>query len=407
MKQPYLSQPWQLSWREFYPLLCLIFLSTAPAILLGEGDRNLGLIVLMLVSPLFMFIYFVRSNVSFESLLLMGFVFSIIFFQLQFNINIRWSTIFYTLMFSMLFICYDRWLSSGYLSIITFSNLIYFLIIAYTAVLLIQQFCVIFGFPIFNLSNYDPNTPWKLNALSPEPSHSARIVGLLMVTYVIVTRLVIKIGKEVRISHHKLALVWCSFFWTMITMVSATSVIMIVLVVLAYAVKVQFRNYLIAIVMLCISLFLMPEILIERSFGILSAISSLDYETVLNSDHSAGVRLAPILILLDKVEIFSFKGLFGHGIDSVSFFMSKYIWGVPKDFSGGGMFSVWYEYGFISFILFILFTLKATDAITSLVNFLVWVIMIFIGGINTQMLWLTVFLLYTLKFYSNSSRFSI
>ena len=80
MKQPYLSQPWQLSWREFYPLLCLIFLSTALAILLGEGDRNLGLIVLMLVSPLFMFIYFVRSNVSFESLLLMGFVFSIIFF---------------------------------------------------------------------------------------------------------------------------------------------------------------------------------------------------------------------------------------------------------------------------------------------------------------------------------------
>jgi len=138
MKQPYLSQPWQLSWREFYPLLCLIFLSTAPAILLGEGDRNLGLIVLMLISPLFMFIYFVRSNVSFESLLLMGFVFSIIFFQLQFNINIRWSTIFYTLMFSMLFICYDRWLSSGYLSIITFSNLIYFLIIADTAVLLIQ-----------------------------------------------------------------------------------------------------------------------------------------------------------------------------------------------------------------------------------------------------------------------------
>ena len=130
----------------------------------------------------------------------------------------------------------------------------------------------------------------------------------------------------------------------------------------------------------------------------------MDYEAVLRADHSGGMRVAPMLILLERNEIFSKLGLFGNGVDSVSLFMSDYIWGVPEGFSGGGLLSMWFELGFIPFACFILFSLKATDSINRPINFFIWAVMIFIAGINTQMVWLAIILLYTLKYFDQYAK---
>ena len=143
----------------------------------------------------------------------------------------------------------------------------------------------------------------------------------------------------------------------------------------------------------------MPGELTKRIFAILSAFLTLDYETVLNADHSGGLRLAPMLVLLDKIEIFSVSGLFGNGVDSVSLFMSDYIWGVTEGITGGGLLALWYEYGLIAFLLFVFFTLKTTSALKSPAQFLTWFILIFIAGINMQIVWLAIILLRTLNFY--------
>jgi hypothetical protein len=143
----------------------------------------------------------------------------------------------------------------------------------------------------------------------------------------------------------------------------------------------------------------LPGELTERIFAMSSAFLTLDYETVLNADHSGGMRLAPMLVLLDKIEVFSVSGLFGNGVDSVSLFMSDYIWGVTEGITGGGLLALWYEYGLIAFLFFVFFTLKTTSALKSPVNFLIWFILIFIAGVNNQMVWLAIILLHTLNFY--------
>ncbi len=55
------------------------------------------------------------------------------------------------------------------------------------------------------------------------------------------------------------------------------------------------------------------------------------------------------MILADLVDVSTFSGLFGNGIDYVSTFLWRYIPGVPQGITGGGMLLVWMEYGFISF----------------------------------------------------------
>ena len=182
-------------------------------------------------------------------------------------------------------------------------------------------------------------------------------------------------------------------------MLSATAVAMIVIVLLTNAQGKSLRSYTLGFLLAIFAMFLLPGELTERIFAMSSAFLTLDYETVLNADHSGGMRLAPMLVLLDKIEVFSVSGLFGNGVDSVSLFMSDYIWGVTEGTTGGGLLALWYEYGLIAFLFFVFFTLKNTSALKSPVNFLIWFILIFIAGVNNQMVWLAIILLHTLNFY--------
>ena len=220
-----------IRWNELYPVLCLIFLATSPVIFLGEGNRNLGLIALMFVAPLFILRRTLEADVY-----LLGFAFSIVIFPaLVHSGGTRWSTIFYTLMFCGFFISYDGMLRRRMFRLATFVKIIRYLIIAYTVVLIIQQLCVLVGLPIFNLSNYDPSNRWKLNSLSAEPSHSARIVGLLMLSYSLGMGLLGGADRNLKVSQRQDIGLWLCFFWTMITMLSATAVAMIVIVLLTNA----------------------------------------------------------------------------------------------------------------------------------------------------------------------------
>jgi hypothetical protein len=386
-----------LKWNELYPVLCLILLATAPAILLGEGNRNLGLIAFMFISPFFLV---KTKSLSVEGLLLLGFAFSIVAFPLLAHSGeARWSTVFYSLMFCALFLSYDGMLRSGFLRPATFVNIVKYLIIAYTVVLLIQQFCVLTGLPIFNVSNYEPARPWKLNALSAEPSHSARIVGLLMLAYILGRRLVAPMGEILTVSRKQNAFIWVCFFWTMITMLSATAFVMIAIVLLVYIQRSHFRNYVFGALLAIIALLLLPDWLTGRALALALATLTLDYAEVLRADHSGAMRIAPMLVLLNYVDVFSMNGLFGNGIDSVGHFMSRHIWGVRDDYTGGGLLVLWYEYGLIAFLFFVAFTLKATAALKAPANFVIWFVLIFIAGVNNQMVWLAIILLYSLNFF--------
>ena len=67
----------------------------------------------------------------------------------------RWSTVLYTCMFSLTFMAYTRLLTISKLTAFKFMKILRALIIAYFAVLIIQQMCVLLGLPIFTSNLYE------------------------------------------------------------------------------------------------------------------------------------------------------------------------------------------------------------------------------------------------------------
>ena len=182
-------------------------------------------------------------------------------------------------------------------------------------------------------------------------------------------------------------------------MMSATALVMIIIVLVTNAQGNGIRFYVVSFLIAVFAIFLIPGDLIERVFAILLAALTLDYKAVLNADHSGAMRIAPMLVLLSESELFSILGIFGNGVDSVSLFLSDYIGGVAEGTSGGGLLALWYEYGLIPFLFFVLFTLHTTSALKSPADFLIWFSLIFVASVNSQMVWLAIIQLHTLNFY--------
>lgn len=231
-------------------IIIIMSLSVAPAIFLGEGDKNLFLIGLLFITPIIFLKYFKIEKID---ILLFAFIISIVIIPIAFNPeSFRITTVLYTILFCLLFITYKQTLYASELSISNYLKLLKYIIYAYFIVLLIQQFSVLIGLPIFNLSNYNPEEPWKLNSLSAEPSHTARIVALLMYSYIVL----IEIVKEKPYAFFKEIkndkLIWLAFFWVMLTSNSGTAFIFLAIVFLKF---IQFRNIAFLILFLIASIF--------------------------------------------------------------------------------------------------------------------------------------------------------
>ncbi len=380
-------------------IILLLSLSISPAIFLGEGNRNLLLIGVMSIIPIFFLKYFKLDKI--DIILLACFLLMLIgpyFTNIE---SYRISTILYSIMFGFLFITYKQILYHSFFTIENFIKLIKYIIYAYLIVLIIQQFCVLTGLPIFNISNYSPAEPFKLNSLSAEPSHTVRIVALLMFTYIILT----EIMKDTKYSFleelRNDKLLWFAFLWIMLTSGSATGFLFLAIIFMKFL---QIRNIVFLFILTVLGIILLLNLNItsfQRTFDFTQAVLTLDIYEMMSVDHSASMRIAPLFVVADRVEISTLNGLFGNGIDSTSTFISSIIHGIADNAAGGGFFQIWYEYGFIIFILFVLYTLFHVFDKNNPVTIVFWFFLVFLAGINSQMVWLCIFLLFTIKFYKS------
>ena len=136
-----------------------------------------------------------------------------------------------------------------------------------------------------------------------------------------------------------------------------------------------------------------------RTYNTILATFTLDVSTIIEADHSASFRIIPFIILFGRLSVSSSDGLFGHGVDYVSTFLSKSTYGMPDGYTGGGLFQVWMEFGFISFVLFIIFSIKSTFNKNDYYTLIFWVILVFLNGLNNQVVWLCIVLLFTNKHF--------
>ena len=381
----------------FFLVLLILVLAVSPAFALGKDNRSLLLIGIMSLSPVLIIAF---NKYHKTDLWIVVFMFSIILIPLLNQPrSMRWSTVLYSCMFCLCFMAYTRLLARSKLNPIKYLKILKVLILAYAITLLIQQFCVLFGLPIFNVSNYNETTPWKLNGLAAEPSHSARIVTLLMYSYIVIKEILLNGNYNLKKEFKNDIWIWIGFIWTMFTMGSGSAFLFLPLILF----KTLKRKNIFPLILITISVFILINFLgidqFNRTFNVVNAVITFDVDTIIAADHSASLRIIPFFVLITMLSLSTLDGWFGHGIDFVSSFMSDIIPGVTEGFSGGGLLQLFMEYGFVCFIIFtfgsILHLIKQNDRL----SIVFWLLLILLNGMNSQILWLCSVLLFTNKYF--------
>lgn len=386
-------------------LTIIVLLSTSPAFALGDGNRNLLLITAMCITPiLFVFRPIIYPKIFFPLIIFILLI--ILCPMLNHPESVRWSTILFGILFCMFFIYYDATLKKSNVTIVRYQNIIKYLIYAYCIVLLIQQFCVLTGLPIFNISiNYNPLDKWKLNSLTSEPSHSACFLGLLMFSYNLLY--IIRKGKKPSflIAFRENKSVWIAFIWSQITMVSASAMLYLFLVLFYF---VDRRTILLISgggLVLWAFAFEKGFTPVVRSTILFQAALTLDEENMMNADLSGSLRIVPSIISLKEINPTTSDGWFGKGIDFSKTFMSDRILGVDEGYSGGGLSRFALEYGLLPFFLFMSFSFwLCFDKRAPLISFFFWFLLVFLGSPNMQLTWAAIVLLYSNKIITRRQR---
>lgn len=374
--------------------LLIILIAVSPAFALGDGNRNLLLIGAMGVSPYFLFRYpIVIPKVDFYlgSICLLMISFPLLFHPE----TMRWSTVLYSCLFCLYFMAFARVLYSNDYKFADFLGLLKGLIYAYCIVLIIQQFCVLTGFPIFNLSNYDIKEPWKLNSLMSEPSHSARIIPVFMYIY-ITAKLNMGNNYSLKDSFRDDCWVWFAFFWSMLTMVSSTAFIFMTIVFAKFINIRRFISSLIIIVAIGAFLFFASENKsVSRVRKVVVATMTLNEKAIIKADHSASFRIVPSIQGAKLIGLTTLNDWVGYGVDADQ----KLISPLPTVKVGNaGSFYMWVNYGFLVALLFWTFSFRVCLIKKEWASILVWFLCIFMyGGLNNQIIWLVLMLLYTYK----------
>lgn len=376
--------------------LFLIILCTSPSFALGEGDRNLLLIGLMSLSPIFL--YKKIHNLKYECILLI-FCSLIILNPLIFHPDsIRWSTMLYSCMFCLFFISFTRIFSKRAYNISKYERILKFILYLYFFVLLIQQFCVLVGLPIFNLNNYDITTPWKLNSMSSEPSHTARFVAVLMYSLLLIQDNIAQRKLSLKESYCQNKYQWLSFLWVMITSISGTAMLLLLVILLRYINRKYFFRSFITAFIVVILFFTIDFKPIERVKNITYATLTLDKDAMIEADHSAALRLVPMIVCVENIDIFSLDGWIGKGVDYASKIMSNEIFGVPEGYTSGGCLLLALEYGLFPFFIIIYFTSSiCIHKEQKIQSFILWLFCCFFLGVNSQIAWSYIFLSYINK----------
>ena len=378
-------------------IIMITLVAVSPAFALGEGNRNLLLIGAMCLSPYFFLRYPVIIPKVDVPLVLLCYM--MIEFPLVFHPDtMRWSTVLYSCMFCMYFMAFVRAMMTNDYTLSDFSKLLKGIIYAYCIVLIIQQICVLFGWPIFNVSNYSPKEPWKLNSLMSEPSHSARIVPVLMYIFICCEK-EIKGTWSIKQSINEERWVWSAFLWSLLTSGSSTAFIFMFIII---AKSISAKKILASIVVIVIVLGVLyssENRSIVRIQKIITATLSLDENKIIRADGSGSYRIVPTIRGAKAVSITDLDGWFGHGIDADVYAIKP----LPGTDSGhAGSFYLWYNYGFLVSILFWIFSLSICLIKKDPVSILVWLLCVFMyGGLNNQIIWLTIILLYTYKHLSD------
>lgn len=377
--------------------LILFSLSTSLSIFTAPVDnRNYFLIGMMFLGPLIVLLsgrFLRKIDIPIISLVVLIFC-----TQLFFNpSSFRASTVMFSCMFFFYFLAAVRVFISSKMRYVQLLAMLKWLIIAYCVVLIVQQLSFIVGLPIPN-HIMGGEIGERFNALAAEPSHTTRFVGVLFYSYLIIADRFSGQAVSMINSFRQNRLVWICALYVMIASLSATGMFVLALIMTKYISKkncIIVAALLVAVFAIGVNSDFKP---LHRSTVFLEAAVTGDYDKMIKADHSASIRVVPVIMCIKRINVFSLRSWVGEGIDSVkSWFYMK---GVKKGTAGGAMASYTVEYGLLVALLFLCFSFWCCyDPQHKLPTIGLWVLCVFMIGVNTQIGWMCILMLFIDKRY--------
>ncbi|MDO4310340.1 MAG: hypothetical protein Q4C43_06420 [Prevotella sp.] len=370
-----------------------------------------GINVLLPVMAIFSGINILRTKVRIEELFCWAMILFLLLSAVG-NVLTKWSSVIYTLIFLIIFINYLRGILGKKLSAIKYLEILRILVILFFITLLIQQVCVLAGLPVFNMIlDYSERNMWKLSSLADEPSHTARILALIMFSYIQVYKYVynrkydvLKLLKNDR----KERWLWIGFLWTILTIQSSTAILFVA--ILAFVLSGQKKATAIGIiVVMVLGFYLFRENeLMKRNIEVTAATFTLNEQQICAADNSAAHRIVPIIIISKHLSLFDLEGFLGHGAGAAKEIVLGLFPGYTTEtiIDGGAILQIWYDSGILLFASYLFLTLKYCTDKRNKMSYLFWVLLIVINSINTQITWLSIMLLFANKHFSKIQKIS-
>lgn len=377
--------------------IILFFMSTFFAFATTSTGINIILVTVMYSFPLFLFFFYKKPR---KEDVLLYLIFICMFITAIFHPRLfRLSTLLYSLMFIFTFILYSRLIKELTPSLVHFEKMFKLCITLFFVVLIIQQVSFLAGIPIFNYRVGNLSTI-KFNSLASEPSYLGRIVTLFMLSYITIRE--ISYGQKYLFTKRFFSdkRIWIMYLYIMIFSGSSTSLVILFIFMFNLFSKRQLLTAGISVVVILVLFTYLDFIPLGRILKIATAFFTLNVDTVMEADASGGLRLAPTMLYLEKIDLATVNAWIGYGIDSTSIFLQENFAAFPKDSRGMiGFFPAYMrDYGLIPMFMLFAYMYRYIVALPKLYNSLIIFIVLLDAPFNTQMFWLMMLLMYT-NFY--------
>ena len=306
--------------------------------------------------------------------------------------SFRWSTYIYSILLVLTYASfYNLVFIEKVFKIDHFIRICKWFMMLYFVVCIIQQVLTILGIGYFPLLNMMQNLDRGLGcqSLSMEPSTFGRFMLVFYYAYVKCSEYKRDEGpftlSELFSGEHK----WVTirFLWMMLTMGSGTAYVCLILFSL-YFVRWHNWYYVIPTLIICYGLIQASGIeALDRATSTIEATTTLDKETVMQTDGSASARITPVLNSL-TADYSKKETWLGYGIDS----------GITNKYNR----TLFHDYGFIFYIITMLLNFTCGYKFYSLAT-----IFLFAGvgggsGGNIQYAWALMMVMTCVKyFYKN------
>lgn len=339
---------WFLQKRNFATILLVLFLTQFVWI---EGYTiSYVKVGMMALCPILLLIHRPQIN---KAMIFGGVYYVYVVLTASFHPDtFRASTLIYLLLYILMYILFYSFVHAGAFSLEYFTKVVKYMIFAYCICLILQQISTIIGIrfmPLINLNNQHYLSLFKLPSLALEPSHSARILGVLFYAYLKCNEF--KYGHKMQLSSlfsKENRLVTYTFLWPMLTMGSGTAFLSMGILSLYFM---QGRQLFWSIPVFIGVFFILEFFEVQqakRVSSVVVATATLNSQEVMDTDGSAAVRIKPLLNTL-RIDLTKKENWFGRGCDAG---LQHGLYGDDRYVKGIS------DYGFISYILSWIFALS-------------------------------------------------